>query len=418
MSDRQERVEELRSLAGRLGFEIGDATLYDRALTHSSRQSEGEQAGYDYESLEFLGDAVLDFVTGAFLYHRYPEMHEGQLTRLRAALVTAARREQVLHFQHYRERIVSGRIVRNLVARAYNLEDRAKAGGRYGYEVAAQQELAFSFPFRLSMEAQRRLGWQNWLARCLADRLESLLVGRATTNSLLHFAEHRIPAMLGPQVANALAEILKRRLVAIENALSALRLQYEEFTDKMQIRYLERAALRIEQAEYQRLFSEAVISKEVLRELLHDLDDRWRSANRRPALDLSLSPKALLARVPLFHSLEAAVLHSVVSLLKPRFVLPGEKIVSKGEKGREMFFVTSGALRVGISDQAEERLGSGDYFGELALLNQAPRTADVTALGFCELLVMTASDFSELLGRNPGLNAHVSETARVRLARS
>lgn len=49
----------------------------------------------DNERLEFLGDAVLDFVTGAFLYHRYPEMAEGRLTRLRSALV---RTEQLAVF--------------------------------------------------------------------------------------------------------------------------------------------------------------------------------------------------------------------------------------------------------------------------------------------------------------------------------
>ena len=59
MPDGRERVEELQALAERLGFEIRDVSLYDRALTHASRQSEGEVAGYDYESLEFLGDAVL-----------------------------------------------------------------------------------------------------------------------------------------------------------------------------------------------------------------------------------------------------------------------------------------------------------------------------------------------------------------------
>lgn len=49
----------------------------------------------DNERLEFLGDAVLDFITGAFLYNRFPEMSEGQLTRLRAALV---RTEQLADF--------------------------------------------------------------------------------------------------------------------------------------------------------------------------------------------------------------------------------------------------------------------------------------------------------------------------------
>lgn len=87
MSDRQERVEELQGLAERLGFEISDATLYDRALTHSSRQSEGEQAGYDYESLEFLGDAVLGLAIAHNLFERMPDLRPGDYSRMRAGLV-------------------------------------------------------------------------------------------------------------------------------------------------------------------------------------------------------------------------------------------------------------------------------------------------------------------------------------------
>ncbi len=222
--------------------------------------------------------------------------------------------------------------------------------------------------------------------------------------------------MLGSQSADSVLEVLRLRLQSIEDALSALRMQYGEFTDKMQARYLERAALRIEEAEYQRLHDEAVISKEVFNDLLRDLDTRWRHAEIRPPLDLRLEPKALLAKVPLFNGLEGAVLESIARLLQSRFVLPGERIIRKGEKGREMFFLVSGAVDVAIPGQPV-RLGSGSFFGELALLTQTPRTADVTALGFCELLVLTFSDFSDLLSQHPDLNAHVSEIARIRLAR-
>ena len=87
MTDRSERVEDLLGLAERLGFEIRDATLYDRALTHSSRQSEGEQAGYDYESLEFLGDAVLGLAIAHSLFERMPDLRPGDYSRMRAGLV-------------------------------------------------------------------------------------------------------------------------------------------------------------------------------------------------------------------------------------------------------------------------------------------------------------------------------------------
>ncbi len=65
-----------------------DPSLLARALTHRSYLNERpELALEDNERLEFLGDAVLDFVTGAWLYNRFPEMPEGRLTSLRAALV-------------------------------------------------------------------------------------------------------------------------------------------------------------------------------------------------------------------------------------------------------------------------------------------------------------------------------------------
>lgn len=65
-----------------------DPSLLRRALTHRSFANEHpEEALEDNERLEFLGDAVLDFVVAAFLYRRFPEMREGRLTSLRAALV-------------------------------------------------------------------------------------------------------------------------------------------------------------------------------------------------------------------------------------------------------------------------------------------------------------------------------------------
>ncbi|MEA3335614.1 MAG: ribonuclease III [Chloroflexota bacterium] len=70
------------------GLNFKDKTLLQRALTHRSYINESPwfiQA--DNERLEFLGDAVLDFVIGEQIYHRFPELREGPLTNLRAALV-------------------------------------------------------------------------------------------------------------------------------------------------------------------------------------------------------------------------------------------------------------------------------------------------------------------------------------------
>lgn len=71
----------------RLGLHFDDSGLLRRALTHRSYINEHPEALEDNERLEFLGDAVLDFLVGAWLYNHFPEMSEGQLTRLRASLV-------------------------------------------------------------------------------------------------------------------------------------------------------------------------------------------------------------------------------------------------------------------------------------------------------------------------------------------
>lgn len=73
--------------AQRLSELFSDFRLFSRALTHRSYLNEHPEALEDNERLEFLGDAVLDFLVGAWLYNRFPEMAEGSLTRLRAALV-------------------------------------------------------------------------------------------------------------------------------------------------------------------------------------------------------------------------------------------------------------------------------------------------------------------------------------------
>lgn len=82
-------------LAGRLGLSFKNPSLLSRALTHRSYINENPNTLEDNERLEFLGDAVLDFIVGAWVYHHCPELPEGDLTRMRSALV---RNEQLAEF--------------------------------------------------------------------------------------------------------------------------------------------------------------------------------------------------------------------------------------------------------------------------------------------------------------------------------
>jgi ribonuclease III len=76
-----------REISQQLGLKFNNILLLIRAFTHRSYLNENPDALEDNERLEFLGDAVLDFLVGAWLYNRFPEMPEGYLTRLRSAIV-------------------------------------------------------------------------------------------------------------------------------------------------------------------------------------------------------------------------------------------------------------------------------------------------------------------------------------------
>ena len=80
-------VESPQDLEKRLGLTFNNILLLMRALTHRSYLNENPEAIEDNERLEFLGDAVLDFMVGEWLYDKYPEMPEGDLTQMRSALV-------------------------------------------------------------------------------------------------------------------------------------------------------------------------------------------------------------------------------------------------------------------------------------------------------------------------------------------
>ena len=84
----------MKTLEQKLGYTFHDRTLLEGALCHSSYANEHRAVGArSNERLEFLGDAVLGLVTADYLYHKHPDLPEGDLTRIRAALVC----EESLH---------------------------------------------------------------------------------------------------------------------------------------------------------------------------------------------------------------------------------------------------------------------------------------------------------------------------------
>ena len=94
--------------ARQAGLVFRDPSLLLRALTHRSYINEHPDALEDNERLEFLGDAALDFLSAAWLYNHFPEMDEGQLTRLRSSLVCTEQLSKFASEIHLGEALLLG----------------------------------------------------------------------------------------------------------------------------------------------------------------------------------------------------------------------------------------------------------------------------------------------------------------------
>ena len=201
----------------------------------------------------------------------------------------------------------------------------------------------------------------------------------------------------------------------MEQALAALELQYPRYAESLAVQYLGRAALRMEEADYRAKLQEGLISREVFSDLIRDLGMRRESIERRPPLDLGLKLAEMMRRVPIFATLDEARLREVARFLRPMLAVPGERIVAQGERGDAMYFIAAGEVEV-VLPAGRIPLAAGAFFGEMALVLEQARAADVDAAGFCHLLMLDAEDFRRLLRANPELKGEIEAIARQRLA--
>jgi CPA2 family monovalent cation:H+ antiporter-2 len=118
---------------------------------------------------------------------------------------------------------------------------------------------------------------------------------------------------------------------------------------------------------------------------------------------------------PLFAAIDAEAQEELLLLFVPKTASPGERVVRAGERGDAMYFVVSGTVEVNVNG-AEVQLKAGSFFGEMALLTGEPRTADVTAVDYCNFLVLSLRDFRLFTSRHPTVRAAVQAMAEERLA--
>lgn len=334
--------------------------------------------------------------------------------RFTVGLIALADRERELMLDYADQGTVSPHVAERLLRHAGRLADAARSGGRLDYSQVARKQCNYSRGFRFAFFLQRRLRLERPLARRLADRFEGLLVMRLLLTELRRFTGARLALLFGARIAAVLDELLSHRADAIHKALDALRLQYPDYAESLEKRFLRQSALRHELAHWRALHKEGVIGEQLFETLRRETRAASRSTAARPRLDLRLSFDDLIRRLDFFSGLDKRQRRTLRRLVKPCLVLPGTPIIHRGDTAHRVYFISSGAVEV-VAARGRVRLGRGDFFGEIALLKGGLRRADVTALTYCQLLALDRSDFRKFLTKFPKLRDRIEATARQRI---
>ena len=183
---------------------------------------------------------------------------------------------------------------------------------------------------------------------------------------------------------------------------------FPEYVQAVQSRTARRMALDGESAAIDGLAATGGIPKSVASEAHRILQDARRQLATRPVSALEPKPEEILARVPFFAALGPEDLQRVVDALVPRPILPGESIITQGERGSSLFLIARGVVAVLIAPPGGEparvaSLHAGDFFGEGALLSAEPRNATVRAVTGCQLFELSKKDVDHICTSCPAV---------------
>ncbi len=124
----------------------------------------------------------------------------------------------------------------------------------------------------------------------------------------------------------------------------------------------------------------------------------------------------LIGKVPLFAGCSKRELSRIATLADEIDIRPGEALTREGRTGREFCVLVSGTADVQIGKKKVRTLRGGDFFGEIALVLNAPRSATVTATTAVRVLVVERRAFRSLMEQMPSIQMKVLEALAMRLA--
>jgi len=122
-----------------------------------------------------------------------------------------------------------------------------------------------------------------------------------------------------------------------------------------------------------------------------------------------------LARVPIFEHCTLEEIASIAAVAQEHDFAPGQIIVTQGTPGQAFYLILAGRVGIERDGRPLGAFGTGDFFGEMSLLDKAPRSATITAIEPTTCLMLSSWDFKAVLERTPSIAIKLLEVLSRRL---
>ena len=301
-------------------------------------------------------------------------------------------------------------------------------------DILKRGEVCERLPVTEPMEVRLTSVWMSWVQRLAPasravqqHRLRALAANYERDSAILAASEAVGEAIerLGelsnvePAIRATCRGVYERRAEQAMDRIDSLAEHFPEYASAVQERTARRIALDAESDAIERLATAGGLPEGVVREARHAVEQEKRRLARRPVKAVEPDPKELLTKVPFFQGLAAGDFDRVAQRLIPKTVLTGERIITQGQRGTSLFLIARGvvAVLIAVDGEPPKRVASlhaGDFFGEMALLSDGPRSATVKAITACQLYELARHDVDALCKVCPGVKEALRQADQER----
>lgn len=408
-------------LADQVGAAEGLLSAKNRALERLPELQSGGLFSYRIANdLEQVLSAEVRVLRGELEELRHRELTSEDERILIYARVFAA--ERTIYYELFTKGHISERVYRDLCHAVVHESDSIRQGLTLSVDPLHLQDehpisnawykffdgiLGFTgIPERLRLSHVAREYEEAWARYQVCSRiLEDL--------DELVFAESARPGIV--------AEVRKRYriwLTAAQDHIDSTAEQFPEFVNAMQERLARRLLVIAEKDIIEAESRAGSIPAAVRDKVLARLESEIRHSRGGDVTALRLDATEILRQVPFFHDTAKEEFSRVGAMLRQRTIPAGKSIIRQGERGQTLYLIARGVVRVTRDYNGDTEdlatLIAGDFFGEMALLHNEPRTATCRAVSPTAVYELRRKDFDKACESCPGLQMALEEADKVR----